>query len=425
MLANTKAKATEVNAKLIAAAETRVSINEKREQYRPVATRGSVLYFCIVDMSLVNVMYQTSLVQFVVLFMKSMDVAEKAALASKRVNNIIAAMTYLAYRYVNKGLYEAHKLTFILVLTMKIMVTAGLLTPADVGLFLRAGAALDRSTAQKKPFKWMTNEDAWYNILELSRSVKFFATLPSDMARNESVWQKWFDDDEPEALPVPDFEDKFPEIPNTAPFLKMLLVRSIRLDRTELVVREFIAKTGTAKLPSGDLPVMGTRFVEPVTDTIDMIFEESDQFSPVIFLLSKGVDPTESVEGLARKMKLSGLVCVSLGEGQEPVGIQAIENGATNGTWVMLQNCELGLGLMDEMEERLLKLQETVDPAFRLWLTAMPHPQFPLALLQMGMKVTNEPPAGLKAGLAKSYTVRVRKTNENIFVSRMKVPRIC
>jgi len=64
VLANTKAKAAEVNAKLIAADGARSNIAEKREQFRPAATRGSVLYFSIVEMSLVNVMHQTSLTQF-------------------------------------------------------------------------------------------------------------------------------------------------------------------------------------------------------------------------------------------------------------------------------------------------------------------------------------------------------------------------
>jgi dynein heavy chain, axonemal len=56
VLANAKAKAAEVKEKLAAADETKKSISEKREQFRPVATRGSVLYFSIVDMSLVNCM---------------------------------------------------------------------------------------------------------------------------------------------------------------------------------------------------------------------------------------------------------------------------------------------------------------------------------------------------------------------------------
>ena len=63
-LAETKKKAVQVRDKLVAAGEMRLGIDEKREQYRPVATRGAVMYFTVVDLSLVNVMYQTSLDQF-------------------------------------------------------------------------------------------------------------------------------------------------------------------------------------------------------------------------------------------------------------------------------------------------------------------------------------------------------------------------
>lgn len=97
----------------------------------------------------------------------------------------------LCYRYINKGLYEKDKLTFQLVLTMKILVTAGLLTRGDVSLFLRAGGGLDRASAQKKPFKWLTDEDAWYNVVELSRSVKFFKVSPCSTASTASLSLTW------------------------------------------------------------------------------------------------------------------------------------------------------------------------------------------------------------------------------------------
>jgi dynein heavy chain len=43
-------------------------IDETRESYRPVAIRGSVLYFVVADLSLVNAMYQYSLEFFTRLF---------------------------------------------------------------------------------------------------------------------------------------------------------------------------------------------------------------------------------------------------------------------------------------------------------------------------------------------------------------------
>ncbi|KAF0745065.1 hypothetical protein Ae201684_000639 [Aphanomyces euteiches] len=396
VLANTKEKAAEVKDKLIAAADTRKSINEKREQFRPVATRGSVLYFTVVEMSLVNCMYQTSLTQFLALFMKSMDLAEKAALASKRVANIIETMTYISYRYINRGLYERDKLTFILLLTMKILVTDNLLTREEVTLLIRGGAALDINTVRRKPFSWISNE-AWLNVIELSQSCKFFTSLPHDMSSNEAMWRRWYEDNEPENAMIPDYENRIAENEQIGPYLKLLLVRALRMDRTILCTKEFIRNTQQ----------MGIKYVEPVTDTIDSIFNEMKADTPVIFLLSIGADPTESIEQLARKKKNPSPAVVSMGEGQEPVALKAINAAVVNGTWVLLQNCELGLELMEQMEEVIFKLSETMDPNFRLFLTALPSEQFPLGLLQMSTKVTNEPPQGLHAGLLRSFTVMV------------------
>ncbi|KAA0176015.1 hypothetical protein FNF27_02407 [Cafeteria roenbergensis] len=395
MLADTKAKAAEVSEKLERAEDTKQTIAEQREQYRPVAIRGSVLYFCVVDMSLVNVMYQTSLDQFVQLFHHAISDAPKHKLTNKRVRNIIDEMTYTVYRYINKGLYERHKLLFVLIVTLKVLVREGRLEQADVGLFLRGGAALDITAVKRRP-KWWKDEETWLNAVELSSSQAFFKSLLDNIERSEGAWRVWLDSNEPEVDPIPDFDGPITDNRDTGPWLKLLLLRSLRKDRTLLAVRQFIR----------NIDFMGSKYTEPVTDTIDEIYESMDAKTPVIFLLSVGADPTESIQLLCKRHK-NHVSCISMGEGQEPRAKNDIRAAAVGGSWVLLQNCELGLGLMDEMEDILKAMADTVHPDFRLFITALPHPKFPLGLLQMSTKVTNDPPTGLQAGLNRSFTVLV------------------
>ena len=97
---------------------------------------------------------------------------------------------------------------------------------------------------------------------------------------------------------------------------------------------------------------MGVKYSDPVTDTVESVYKEMEAIIPVIYLLSAGADPTDSIEILARK-KRKLIECVSMGEGQDIVALKAIQSGILNGSWVLLQNCHLGLDFIDNLEDIL------------------------------------------------------------------------
>jgi len=63
------------------------------------------------------------------------------------------------------------------------------------------------------------------------------------------------------------------------------------------------------------------------------------------------------------------------------------------GHWVFLANCHLSLSWMCELDKLVEEFQvQECHPDFRLWLSSSPHPEFPIAILQTGIKITTEPP---------------------------------
>lgn len=135
------------------------------------------------------------------------------------------------------------------------------------------------------------------------------------------------------------------------------------------------------------------------------IFKSSSNRIPILYMLSPGSDPTAMIDEFSRmKKKPTVPEKVSMGEGQEKVGLEKVKNGFLTGSWVILQNCHLGLKFIGTLEPLLNNVDTVIDDGFRLWLTGEPHNKFPIGILQMAVKVTNEPPKGIRDGLFKTYT---------------------
>ncbi|KAI6071724.1 Dynein heavy chain 8, axonemal isoform X1 [Aix galericulata] len=285
VLQTTKQTAAEVAVKLSVAAETEVKINSAQEEYRPAATRGSILYFLITEMSMVNNMYQTSLAQFLKLFDQSMAKSEKSPVPHKRISNIIEYLTYEIYTYSVRGLYENHKFLFTLLLTLKIDLERGHVKTREFHALIRGGAALDLKACPPKPFRWILDM-MWLNLVELSKLPQF-AEILNQITSNEKGWKNWFDKDAPEEEIIPDgYND------------------SLDTCRKLLLIRKYIADS------------LHEKYTEPVILNLKKTWEESDQRTPLICFLSMGSDPTIQIDSLARKLKLECRT-ISMGQGQE------------------------------------------------------------------------------------------------------------
>ena len=382
VLAVTKTTAEEVNEKLNVAAETQRKISIAREEYRPVASRGSIIYFLIAEMSMVNVMYQTSLKQFLELFDESMEKGAPSPIPSKRIQNIIEYCTFRSFQYVSRGLYEVHKIIFVLLLALKIDIFMGKLTHDEFRCFIKGGAALDINAVVKKPFNWIPDM-TWLNLVALSKMPGFNDIL-NQVGKNEKAWRAWYERDAPENEQLPGGYQT-----SLDAFRRLLLVRSWCLDRTIMMAKQYIASS------------MTTRFAESQILDLDALLGESSNRTPMICLLSQGSDPSADIENLSKKYKID-IKAISMGQGQEVHARKLLSAFMTNGGWALLQNCHLGLPFMDELLGLILE-SETIHEKFRLWMTTDVTAKFPITFLQTSIKFTNEPPQGVKAGLKRTY----------------------
>lgn len=123
-------------------------------------------------------------------------------------------------------------------------------------------------------------------------------------------------------------------------------MRCVRPDRVTFAASAFAANA------------LGRKFVEPPVLDLGETFADSTPTTPLIFVLSAGVDPTDSLRKLAAEKGMAGrFFSVALGQGQAAVATRLIEEGAKCGHWVFLANCHL----MSSWLPQLDKLVESLE----------------------------------------------------------------
>jgi len=394
-------------------AETRIAqINGVREMYRPVANRSSILFFVLTEVSQIDPMYQYSLEFFKRLVATVIEGNKRRPdfeltnpqHLDDRLRELMSLITKQTYLQVCRGLFNRDKVILSLLMTTSIFRNSGNITDAEWQYFIRA-TALSSGEPEAKPTScaWATKLQ-WELNDTLAKVVPAFKGLLEDVGARSELWESWVNKGEPhlETLPGggddPDDADGVNWEEKLTPFQKILLIRSWREEKLLFALTEFIRVS------------QGQMFVEAPPFDLDAALADSGIATPIVFVLSQGADPMNLLLKFADKNEKS-INSVSLGQGQGENAKQAIEKSKRTGEWALLQNCHLSKTFMPDLEAALINLaavasssnQTQVKAGFRLWLTSMPTDFFPVYVLQNSIKLTNEPPTGLKANMTRCY----------------------
>ena len=384
-LQSSKTTSIEVTNQLAVSEQTEKKIDAAREGYRPCAYRASILYFLLSDLARVDPMYQFSLDAYVQLFVISLDKSARSDELQERIKNLNEYHTFFVYRSTCRALFEMHKLLFSFQITAKIMLGAKKMNQQEHDFFLRGGQVFDKSEQPPNPCSDWISETAWDNITELDK-LPNFRNIMSSFESSARDWREWYRHPEPEtpAARLPgEWENRCSEMQ------RCIIVRCLRPDRIVFATTLFIVNN------------LGAKFTEPPVLDLNNVLADSMPTTPLIFVLSPGVDPTNQLLQLSEQKGVT-FTTIALGQGQSPHALRLIDNGVKDGHWVLLANCHLMMSWLNELD-KIIESMPTRSPhsSFRLWLSSSPHPQFPIGILQRGIKMTTEPPKGLKANMSR------------------------
>lgn len=149
---------------------------------------------------------------------------------------------------------------------------------------------------------------------------------------------------------------------------------------------------------------MGEHFINPPLFKIDDGFFSSTKTTPIIFIITPGSDPLKDLKQFTEKTTGRQLQMLSLGQGQDKQAISMYKKFSDDGTWLFYQNTHLYLSWMPTLEKLIEDLTKPeVNSEFRLFLTTASIPDFPVSILQDGIKMTVETSGDVKQMMLNAY----------------------
>ncbi|XP_048507335.1 dynein axonemal heavy chain 6 [Athalia rosae] len=370
--------------RLVETEATEEKITIAREKYRSVATRGSVLYFVVANLAEIDPMYQFSLKYFNQVFNIVIETSRKSSDLKERLLILYNEITTAIYTNVSRGLFEKHKLVFSFMLNVAIYLNSGIISPAEWNFLLHGPMKPDYPTL---------TEQTWNGVIYLTENFETFKKLAED-ALNKINISIGTNEQEINIIPTNNTNSTYNWNANLTDMEKLMLLKAMKEEKLIFGITAYVQKN------------LGQQFIESPMISLQLLFPDTSKTTPLVFVLSTGSDPFGAFQKFAGEMGfVDRIQSISLGQGQGPVAESLLKKGTKDGDWVFLQNCHLATSWMLTMEKLVIDISEApeeVHQDFRLFLSSMPSISFPISILQNSVKVTNEPPKGLKANIKRS-----------------------
>jgi dynein heavy chain, axonemal len=276
-LNDSKTTSAAISRRLAEAEKTEANISAAREKYRPVAAKGSIMYFVVADLGLIDSMYQFSLRYFTQLFNLTIQNSTKSNDLEKRLQILLAETTVAIYTNVSRGLFEKDKLVFSFMLCAEILKLNGKITNNEWIFFLRgAPGSMDKKKPAKPNLEWISDA-YWSSVYDLSSNLEVFKTL-LDEIQNQPI-QVTIGNAKVDINAIDTFDkslDPNRYEKNLKEFDKLVLIKNFAEDKVLHAVNQFVANN------------LGRIFIESPATDLNTIYKDMSCRTPLVFILSTG-----------------------------------------------------------------------------------------------------------------------------------------
>jgi len=197
----TKKTAIEIQNAQEEATVTQAKIDLSRETYRPVAAEGAMLYFLLIQLCIIDHMYQYSLEAFTGFFFKAIEKTEDNDDDDVRVNELVKVIRITIYQWVSRGLFERHKQIFLAQLTFRLMQKKVLdidYTPQQMSFLINCPKTMHTPNPLKK---WLP-DTAWFSIMKLIE-LEGFEQFANNLKDSHKRFETWYNELAPEDCTLP------------------------------------------------------------------------------------------------------------------------------------------------------------------------------------------------------------------------------